>query len=38
MAIIVNIREAKTHFSQLLARVQMGEEVIIAEAGNLSHG
>ncbi len=29
----VNIHEAKTHFSKLLARVQDGEEVIIAKAG-----
>jgi prevent-host-death family protein len=29
----VNIREAKNHLSRLLARVAMGEEVIIAEAG-----
>jgi prevent-host-death family protein len=30
---IVNIHEAKTHFSKLLARVQSGEEIIIAKAG-----
>lgn len=29
----VNVHEAKTHFSKLLARVSMGEEVIIAKAG-----
>lgn len=29
----VNIHEAKTHLSQLLTRVLMGEEVIIAKAG-----
>jgi len=29
----VNIHEAKTHFSKLLERVAMGEEVIIAKAG-----
>jgi len=29
----VNIHEAKTHFSKLLARVRDGEEVIIANAG-----
>jgi prevent-host-death family protein len=29
----VNIHEAKTHFSRLLARVKEGEEVIIARAG-----
>lgn len=30
----VNIHEAKTHFSRLLERVAMGEEVVIAKAGN----
>jgi prevent-host-death family protein len=29
----VNIHEAKTHFSKLLARVHAGEEIIIAKAG-----
>ena len=29
----VNVHEAKTHFSRLLERVAMGEEVIIAKAG-----
>lgn len=29
----VNVHEAKTHFSALLARVQNGEEVVIAKAG-----
>ena len=29
----VNIREAKTHLSRLLARVASGEEIAIAEAG-----
>jgi len=29
----VNIHEAKTHLSRLLARVARGEEVIIARAG-----
>jgi antitoxin (DNA-binding transcriptional repressor) of toxin-antitoxin stability system len=33
MATIVNIHEAKTHFSKLLERVQQGEEIIIAKAG-----
>jgi prevent-host-death family protein len=28
-----NVREAKTHFSRLLARVLAGEEVVIAKAG-----
>jgi len=32
----VNIHEAKTHLSRLLERVAMGEEVIIAKAGNRS--
>ena len=31
--VIVNIHEAKTHFSDLVARVQTGEEIIIAKAG-----
>ena len=30
---IVNVHEAKTHFSKLLARVQTGEEIIIGKAG-----
>ena len=29
----VNVHEAKTHLSRLLERVAMGEEVIIAKAG-----
>jgi prevent-host-death family protein len=33
MAVTVNIHEAKTHLSKLLARVSSGEEVIIAKAG-----
>ncbi len=28
-----NVHEAKTHFSWILAKVQAGEEVIIAKAG-----
>jgi len=28
-----NVHEAKTHFSKLLAKVEAGEEVIIAKAG-----
>ena len=28
-----NIHEAKTHFSKLLARVNSGEEIIIAKSG-----
>ncbi len=30
---IFNIHQAKTHFSQVLSRVESGEEVIIARAG-----
>ena len=30
---IVNIHEAKTHFSQLLARVEKGERITVARAG-----
>jgi len=33
MAFQVNIHEAKTNFSKLLARVSAGEEVVIARAG-----
>jgi len=33
MPVKVNIHEAKTHFSKLLARVGNGEEIIIAKAG-----
>lgn len=33
MAIQVNVHEAKTHFSKLLARVKAGEEIIVASAG-----
>ncbi|MBC7106556.1 MAG: type II toxin-antitoxin system Phd/YefM family antitoxin [Firmicutes bacterium] len=33
MPVQVNIHEAKTHFSKLLARVKEGEEVVIAKAG-----
>lgn len=29
----VNIHEAKTNFSKLLRRVQLGDEIIIAKAG-----
>lgn len=29
----VNIHEAKTHLSQLLARVEEGEEIVIGRAG-----
>ena len=30
---VVNVHEAKTHFSQFLDRVMNGEEIIIAKAG-----
>ena len=29
----VNIRDAKTHFSNLIKRAQAGEEIVIARAG-----
>ncbi len=34
MSVTVNVHDAKTQFSRLLARVGEGEEVIIAKAGN----
>lgn len=33
MPLTINIHEAKTHLSKFLARVEEGEEVIIAKAG-----
>jgi prevent-host-death family protein len=30
---VVNIHEAKTHFSKLIERVRAGEEIVIAKAG-----
>ncbi len=33
MATIVNVHEAKTHFSKLLQRVRQGEEIIVAMRG-----
>jgi prevent-host-death family protein len=30
---VVNVHDAKTHFSRLITRVQSGEEIIIAKAG-----
>ncbi|MGH2572458.1 MAG: type II toxin-antitoxin system Phd/YefM family antitoxin [Actinomycetota bacterium] len=30
---MVNIHDAKTHFSRLIQRVQKGEEVVIAKSG-----
>jgi prevent-host-death family protein len=29
----VNVHEAKTHFSKLIARVQAGEEIVVSRAG-----
>ena len=34
MPTIVNIHEAKTHLSRLLAAVERGDEVVIARAGH----
>lgn len=33
MEVLVNIHDAKTHFSKLIERIQRGEEVVIARAG-----
>ena len=33
MTVTVNVQHAKTHLSQLLARVEAGEEVVIARRG-----
>ena len=33
MTTVVNIHEAKTHFSQLVKRAHNGEEIIVAKAG-----
>ncbi|MEO5337878.1 MAG: type II toxin-antitoxin system Phd/YefM family antitoxin [Magnetospirillum sp. WYHS-4] len=33
MSVVVNIHEAKTHFSRLLEKVRRGEEVVVAKAG-----
>lgn len=33
MAAPVNIHEAKTHLSRLIARVEAGEEIVISRAG-----
>ena len=30
---VVNVHEAKTHFSKLLHRVALGEEIVIGRAG-----
>jgi prevent-host-death family protein len=31
--VMINIHDAKTHFSKLLIRVESGEEIVIAKAG-----
>ena len=33
MTTTVNIHQAKTHFSKLIARVRAGEEIVVAKAG-----
>ena len=33
MSILVDVHEAKTHFSKLLGRVALGEEIVIAKVG-----
>lgn len=33
MASVVNVHDAKTHFSKLLSRIHEGEEIIIAKSG-----
>lgn len=33
MSLVVNVQEAKTRLSELLVRVERGEEVVIARAG-----
>lgn len=33
MAVIVNVHDAKTHLSALLAKVETGEDVVISRAG-----
>ena len=32
-ATVVNVHEAKTHLSRILARVEAGEEIVIARGG-----
>ena len=34
MTTVVNVQEAKTRLSELLARVEAGEDVVIARAGS----
>lgn len=33
MTSVVNVHEAKTHFSKLLSRINEGEEIVIAKSG-----
>ncbi len=33
MSVIVNVHEAKTHFSRLLEQAHAGQEIILAKAG-----
>lgn len=33
MSTLVNVHEAKTHFSRLLERAHAGEEIVLAKAG-----
>lgn len=33
MAVVVNVHEARTHFSRLLDRAHAGEEIILSKAG-----
>jgi prevent-host-death family protein len=33
MSLIVNVHEAKTHFSKLLEQAHAGQEIILAKAG-----
>lgn len=33
MALVLNVQEAKTRLSELLARVERGEDIVIARAG-----
>jgi prevent-host-death family protein len=35
MSVVVNVQEAKTRLSELLHRVEAGEEVVIARAGTV---
>ncbi len=33
MAIMINVHEAKTHFSRLLEQAHAGQEIVLAKAG-----